>query len=365
MNIINKNTFNVLLEPCEDYLDKETMKIDKESNSKKLFFANYFKIIVFAIVSEVKSLKLLITELETNQTAKLLGLSPLPYNTLRDGFHRFNSKYFKELFSQILQNFQYKNVPELEEMGVFRLVDGSIFPTLSNIFWAEYKSKKNAIKLHLSFNLNQMIPVEFFVGTGNSCERSFLKNILQTGITYIADRGYFSFDVINKIFDATAFFIIRSKSNLVYTITESLKIASILPTCFNNVKDMYATMNNDPNSCKVRIVEFSVEESHFVLVTNRFDLTTLQIILLYAYRWQIELLFKYIKRSLGGIHLFNHSENGVTIQFYILMIVAVLQLRLKQKCIKYYENQDNIQNIDNNFDVKEQKLDTTEKKKKY
>ena len=47
------------------------------------------------------------------------------------------------------------------------------------------------------------------------------------------------------------------------------------------------------------------------------------------------------------------------------MIVAVLQLRLKQKCIKYYENQDNIQNIDNNFDVKEQKLDTTEKKKKY
>ncbi len=31
----------------------------------------------------------------------------------------------------MIEKFQYKKVPELEEMGVFRLIDGSIFPTLS------------------------------------------------------------------------------------------------------------------------------------------------------------------------------------------------------------------------------------------
>jgi hypothetical protein len=51
------------------------------------------------------------------------------------------------------------------------------------------------------------------------------------------------------------------------------------------------------------LVKFSVLQSDFIICTNRFDLTSLQIIMLYAYRWQIELLFKFLKRTLNGIHL--------------------------------------------------------------
>jgi hypothetical protein len=342
-----KTTYEVLLEPCANYLAQEGEKIDKKTGSKKLFFADFFKIIVFAFVGSVKTLKLLITELKSNPAAKVLGLEVMPYNTLLDGFHRFDFKYFEKIFFQILQSFQYKNVPELEELGVFRLIDGSLFPTFASIFWAEYKSKKNAIKLHLSFNLNRMIPAEFLVSTGKSCERSFLKNILQKDITYIADRGYFSFEVTHKIFKAFAFYIIRSKSNLVYTVKETFTVNSILPDCFYDVSDVRAKMDNDPFLQEVRIIEFKVDGSHFVLVTNRFDLTTLQVILLYAYRWQIELFFKFIKRSLGCIHLFNHSQNGVTVQFYIIMIVAVLQLKLKQECIENTEIQDDMQKTNN------------------
>ena len=66
-------------------------------------------------------------------------------------------------------------------------------------------------------------------------------------------------------------------------------------------------------------------------MTNRFDLTTQQVIILYAYRWQIELFFKFVKRTLKGLHLFNHRENGVEIQFYLLMTLAVLLLKVKQE----------------------------------
>ncbi|MCK5538090.1 MAG: hypothetical protein KAI79_14790, partial [Bacteroidales bacterium] len=59
-----------------------------------------FFVFFYFLVKCERRVKLLITELKTNQTARLLGLEPLPYNTLLDGFHRFNSKYFKELFSQ-------------------------------------------------------------------------------------------------------------------------------------------------------------------------------------------------------------------------------------------------------------------------
>ncbi len=57
------------------------------------------------------------------------------------------------------------------------------------------------------------------------------------------------------------------------------------------------------------------------LVTNRFDLTTYQVIMLYAYRWQIELFFRFIKRTLNCIHLFSHDCKGIQVQFYLYMIV--------------------------------------------
>jgi hypothetical protein len=42
--------------------------------------------------------------------------------------------------------------------------------------WTEYRQNKNDFKLHFSFELNRMIPTEFWRGTGNSCEKYVLKN---------------------------------------------------------------------------------------------------------------------------------------------------------------------------------------------
>ncbi len=35
---------------------------------------------------------------------------------------------------------------------------------------------------------------------------------------------------------------------------------------------------------------------------------------------------------MNGIHLFNHSENGTQIQFYTMMILVLLEIKLKQTC---------------------------------
>ncbi len=65
--------------------------------------------------------------------------------------------------------------------------------------------------------------------------------------------------------------------------------------------------------------------------------------MLYAYRWQIELFFKFIKRTLNGIHLFSTSENGAQIHFLIILITALLQLKLKQNCILKMKEQQKIE----------------------
>jgi hypothetical protein len=96
------------------------------------------------------------------------------------------------------------------------------------MLWAEYTSQHRAIRLHLCFELNRMIPAHFLVDTGNSNEKKALLSMLETDVTYIADRGYLSFSLLATIAAAKAFFVIRAKVNLVYTSVERLPVN--LPT---------------------------------------------------------------------------------------------------------------------------------------
>src|SRR3990167_8763311 len=54
------------------------------------------------------------------------------------------------------------------------------------------------------------------------------------------------------------------------------------------------------------------------------DLPAELIVLMYRYRWQIELFFRWFKCVLGCKHLLAHSENGLTIQVYCALIASLL-----------------------------------------
>lgn len=322
----------MLLHPIEAIIASVSEIIDHQSHSQKLFFADFVKKLIFGYVYQVSSLRNLALELKTNTICRALKLEFTPFSTLKDGFSRFESRHFKQFFETVLEQTKLSQVPFFDEIGIFRVIDGSLFPTLRQMSWTNYRKRKNAFKLHLSFDLNRMIPLEFWIGKGNSSEREFLESVIEAGITYIADRGYGSFALVAKMIGANAFFVLRGRDNLLCRVVEELATGAQLPTCLKNVTDQTVIFLNDERQNKVRLITFEVAGSYFRLMTNRLDLTTLEVIVIYAYRWQIELFFKFIKRTVNGIHLFNHSQNGVEIQFYVLLLVAVLMLKLKQHC---------------------------------
>lgn len=329
---MNQKLFFILLRPIEAVLAAISPIIDQAAWSQKLFFADFVRKLLFAYLEQVSSLRSLAVELQTNQKCPALGLAYTPFSTLKDGFSRFSSEACRTLFETVLSELTLKRINGLDEIGLFRVIDGSLFPTLIQMSWSEYRKRKNAFKLHLQFELNRMIPTEFLIGSGNSSERDFLLKILEVGVTYIADRGYASFEIIAKLLPSPAYFVFRVKDNLLYEVQEVLSLeVEELPNCFREVKDERVIFKNDKHQSRVRLIQFKVAGSYFRLITNRMELSTLQIIILYAYRWQIELFFKYLKRTLNGLHLFNHSENGVGVQFYLLMTLALLLLKFKQE----------------------------------
>lgn len=345
--------FLQFLSPLSLFLEEESTKIDKKSGSRTFSYADFIKNLIYGTSIKIDSFRKLVLDLSSNSNVDELGLKAVAFSTFKDGFSRFNYLDVNRLYTYLLSKIDFQQVPDLRELGLFKLVDGSLFPTLSSVDWAGYKKNKKAIRLHLSFCLNTLSPSEFLIAKGNSCERSFLKSIVEMGLTYIADRGYFSFDLAAFIDKSKAFFIFRLKENFIFENIFSVDITSddqIMPRCFNQIRDEVIYFVNDPHKIVYRLVRFTVCTSHFTICTNRFDLNTLQIIMLYAYRWQIELFFKFIKRTLNGIHLFSTSENGAQIHFLIILMTALLQLKLKQDCmikIKQSKNDDQKQSFSN------------------
>jgi hypothetical protein len=333
---VNCTTFDQLIAPIMTKVNAiEASRTIHHRES--LTFAAFVRLLIYYFVTPTESGRQLLTD--ALSAAPSLGLAPVERSTFFDGFNRFPVVWFQMLLGTVLRVTRWQTIPEIAVLGQLYCIDGSLFPALAKMVWAEYKSKSQAIKLHLCFELNRMIAVQFVVDAGNSSEREALRQMLQAGVTYIADRGYVCFQLLADIVAAQAHFVMRMKANLVYSMVETLPVAlpEVVAHLFTQVTDCRVCLTGADGQPIYRLVTFTVGSERYLILTNRLALTTFQVILLYAYRWQVELLFRFLKRTLTGLHLLSTSKEGVTIQFYLLLCTALLQLRLKQTCVAAVE----------------------------
>jgi Transposase DDE domain len=324
------STFEKLLEPVSEFIAAQDQQLKKHHN-QKLDYKTFFTVLMYFLSIGPGSLKLFITT-KLGLLPARLGFTSIPYSTFQEGFSRFLPGLFQAVFSHLVSTLPLKAVPEFAALGTLCCIDGSLFPVMCSMSWAAYKAEHQALKLHCCFELNRMIPIDIQITAGHASERNSLMEMAKAGVTYIADRGYMSFDLCAALIEKQAFFILRTKNNLCIKAVEELVCVLPESTCglFSHVSDRLIRYVNDPQKQLYRLVCFTINGEVYHLVTNRLDLTTFQVIMLYAYRWQIELLFRYLKRTLNGLHLVRHDERGVSIQFYAMMIIVLLQLRLKQ-----------------------------------
>ena len=73
----------------------------------------------------------------------------------------------------------------------------------------------------------------------------------------------------------------------------------------------------------IRVVKVEVDGKPLLLATD-LNLDAELIALIYRYRWQIELFFKWFKSILGCRHLMAESPEGVAIQTYCALIAALM-----------------------------------------
>jgi IS4 transposase len=148
----------------------------------------------------------------------------------------------------------------------------------------------------------------------------------ETGAYYVFDRGYVDYARLFKITLLAAFFVVRAKSNLKFERMYSNKVDKKKGVQCDQIGRLTGFYVSKEYLDKIRRIKFYDEETRrtFVFLTNNMELSALEIALLYKYRWQVELFFKWLKQHLKIKAFWGTSENAVRIQIYSAIIAYCL-----------------------------------------
>ncbi|MDA0207744.1 MAG: IS4 family transposase [Acidobacteria bacterium] len=273
--------------------------------------------------------------------ACLRALGPKPYHmgfrnpvarsTLADANERRDWRIYADFAQHLIGIARplYARDPlgvDLDE-SLYALDSTTIDLCLSLFPWAHFRRRKAAVKVHTLLDLRGSIPAFIRITNGKTHDVNILDQFLpESGAFYVMDRAYLDFERLFVFTLCSAFFVVRTKKNVV------------LQRRYSNPVDRSTGVRSDqtvilaaPGSAKAypdpmrRVSYFDVKTNKRLrFLTNNFTLPALTIAEIYRSRWQVELFFRWIKQNLRIKKFYGVSENAVKTQIWIVVSVYVL-----------------------------------------
>ena len=213
------------------------------------------------------------------------------------------------------------------EQSLYALDSTTIDLCLSLFPWAKFRRHKAAVKMHTLLDLRGSIPAFIRITHGKVHDVNILDEILpEAGAFYVMDRGYIDFERLYVFTLCSAFFVVRTKENILLQrrysrpadrSTGILSDHTVILTAINSAKAY-------PDALRRVSYHDPVTDQRLKFLTNNFVLPAFTIAQIYKCRWQVELFFKWIKQHLRIKGFYGTSENAVKTQIWIAVSVYVL-----------------------------------------
>lgn len=225
---------------------------------------------------------------------------------------------------------------------VYALDASTIDLCLSVFPWALFRSTKSAVKLHTLLDLRGNIPSFIHISDGKLHDVNALDMIIpEAGSFYVMDRAYLDFERLFSLNNSGAFFVIRSKNNILFKRrysspvekTNGIRCDQTIRLTGLNTKNKYPK--------PLRRIKYHDNETNKTLnlLTNNEVIPAQTVADLYRYRWKVELFFKWIKQHLHIRTFFGTSENALKSQIWIAIsvyvLIAIIKKQLKIKAELY------------------------------
>lgn len=210
-------------------------------------------------------------------------------------------------------------IAEVFKLSGFFAIDSSTISLMLNKFpWSVPQEGSGGVKLHTMFDLLRNVPVLCLIMGHEERDQTFMEDYpYKEGCFYILDRIYFKTIGLYAITKAKAYFVTRIKKNICYEVVASAKTDGVHVLADETIR-FTSRWASQGYPTVMRLIKYYSTENNEVLqfVTNNFELDAATIALLYRYRWQIEVFFKWIKQHLHITSFYGTSANAVMMQIY-------------------------------------------------
>ncbi len=202
----------------------------------------------------------------------------------------------------------------------------SVFP------WADFRSTKGAVKLHVGLNHKGYLPEFVTVTEGKTADITVGRTLeFPKGSVVVIDRAYIDYEWFKQLTDKGIFFVTRIKSNAKYRIVCRRDVLKNKGLTGDQTIEFTGIQTAKKCPVQLRRIGYRCPETgkHYVFLTNNFKLAAKTIADIYKARWQVELFFKWIKQNLKIKSFIGTSKNAVMTQIWIALCVYLLLAFIK------------------------------------
>jgi len=317
---IDRRAFQAAVERC-----------DADAYDKRFKSWDHLVTLIYAQLSSVDTLRGLETAFNANAQAHYhLGVDTIARATLSDANARRPTAPFAETFALLAA--QADRATRQQGAAMVALIDSSPIPLGKVCKWPTFNGRIRGLKLHVVYDPHVDVPrcVEITPANVNDVEVGRHTPVAR-GTSYVFDKGYCHFGWWRKINDGGAFFVTRAKANLrLRACSWRLRtpIAGDGFTVFDDAEVLHAGKGNARLRIPLRRIRVRRDKGgKITLITNDLTRSAVEIAALYKSRWQIELLFRWIKQHLRIRKFLGNNENAIRLQILAAMI-AYLLLRI-------------------------------------
>jgi putative transposase len=222
-------------------------------------------------------------------------------------------------------NFRFKN-------PLYSLDASTIDLCLSAFPWADFRSTKGAVKLHVGLNHEGYLPEFVTITEGKTSDIEVARTLeFPKGSIVAVDRGYNDYAWYNQLTEKGIFFVTRLKCNAKTRVVQRHSI--LADKGLTSDQTIKFTGAQTAKKCPIPLRRIGYRDpdtgKHYVFLTNNFKLAAKTIADIYKSRWQVELFFKWVKQNLKIKSFIGTSKNAVMTQIWIALCVYLLLAFIK------------------------------------
>lgn len=263
------------------------------------------------------------------------------HSSIADRLKGMSPDYFKALFQWSYEHFFpiHKGSKKIQNLVRFDSTMINISSALVDWGMKVGRKPKNTprqVQLKVTLGLKGWFPKSVHIHTEQaflSEEKALKEVILENGahpdeiISF--DLGLKSRQTMQTFDKEQIRFVTRGGDKLRYKVISSKETLPEEQDGLQFIQDSQVQLYNSAHDlCDhvfrlVEVIDLESGESLY-FITNINELSAVQIAAIYRHRWDIEVFFRFIKQELNIKHLLSHSINGIEIQIYVTLLLAVL-----------------------------------------